>query len=331
MENVNKSLIILISLLSIILILSNQSRAYIKTKIVINDNNASQWLRQRIEENLTTIIQEVNRAAEENDSLNLTLISNHCLEEGKKSILDIFNETKFYTFKNEFNLPLICIENYSCYEIRGIKVNVELGETKASRLEYLVFTVNNMGLIEELRFATKENIIREIMEHGCADIENRQKILALIEQYRTAYNKKNIDFLEKIFAEDALIIVGLKLGNAPSDDTRIKMKVDDFQYVKRTKKEYLEKLKKNVFPRNAYIKVLFKEIEIKKLLNRDIYGIKVKQWWNSSTYSDSGYVFIMYDFEPPEPVIRVRTFQSAPLAVKKIFGLDDFEIIGKIN
>jgi len=43
---------------------------------------------------------------------------------------------------------------------------------------------------------------------------------------------------------------------------------------------------------------------------KGIYGVTVLQKWNSSRYSDEGYVFMMWDFRnPKKPQIHVRTWQ----------------------
>jgi hypothetical protein len=68
---------------------------------------------------------------------------------------------------------------------------------------------------------------------------------------------------------------------------------------------------KRCFKRNKYIDVSFEDIEVlKHPLSDKIYGVTLKQDWNSSTYSDTGYVFLMIDFTDEfEPCIQVRTWQ----------------------
>ena len=65
-----------------------------------------------------------------------------------------------------------------------------------------------------------------------------------------------------------------------------------------------------------------------------IYGVTMKQYWNSSTYSDVGYLFLMINFENElQPTIEVRTWQPDKYAdsgetIKReeIFKLEDFNI-----
>ena len=64
-----------------------------------------------------------------------------------------------------------------------------------------------------------------------------------------------------------------------------------------------------------------------------IYGVTVHQRWNSSNYSDEGYVFMVWDFtQPDEPQIHVRTWQPEFLDKgvrfdsRNVFTLGDFDL-----
>ena len=64
----------------------------------------------------------------------------------------------------------------------------------------------------------------------------------------------------------------------------------------------------------------------------DIFGVTLKQHWNSSNYSDVGYLFLMINFEDEmNPTIQVRTWQpdkynGKPLPREEVFSLDMFSI-----
>ena len=63
-----------------------------------------------------------------------------------------------------------------------------------------------------------------------------------------------------------------------------------------------------------------------------IFGVTLKQHWNSSNYSDVGYLFLMINFEDEmNPSIQVRTWQpdkynGKPLPRDEVFSLDMFSI-----
>ena len=60
----------------------------------------------------------------------------------------------------------------------------------------------------------------------------------------------------------------------------------------------------------------------------NIYGVTLHQTWQTSGYSDEGWLFLLWDFSDPEhPQIHVRTWQPDQLAAKDgVFALDDFFI-----
>ena len=100
------------------------------------------------------------------------------------------------------------------------------------------------------------------------------------------------------------------------------------QFIKLSKREYLNRLRR-VFQNNSFVRVIFEEIEIVRHPKYpEVYGIQVKQRWNSSTYSDAGYLFVMIDFEnPQQPLIHVRAWQPEKFADGSVIGLGDFDII----
>jgi hypothetical protein len=60
-----------------------------------------------------------------------------------------------------------------------------------------------------------------------------------------------------------------------------------------------------------------------------MYGISVVQYYDSSIYSDEGYLFLLIDFSTPEePMIHVRTWQprqATPDGAQ--IGIGDIEIL----
>ena len=84
-----------------------------------------------------------------------------------------------------------------------------------------------------------------------------------------------------------------------------------------------------MFKTNSFIKINFDNIEIiRHPKHEKIYGVTLKQRWNSSNYSDEGYLFLMFDFKNFErPIIRIRSWQPEPFEDGKIVSLGDFYII----
>jgi hypothetical protein len=76
------------------------------------------------------------------------------------------------------------------------------------------------------------------------------------------------------------------------------------------KQSYLKRLK-TIFGSNEFINVRFADNDIEKMGNGgELYGIQIHQDYYSSSYSDTGYLFLMIDMNnPSQPSIMVRTWQ----------------------
>ena len=105
------------------------------------------------------------------------------------------------------------------YQVREIKVKLE-SNNRDIKNEYLVFSLSSSYEIISLNYALEKHKYLNIIEQGAklGDSVNRQKILDFIETYRTAYNKKELQYIEKVFSDNALIIVGRVLQETDNED-----------------------------------------------------------------------------------------------------------------
>lgn len=120
---------------------------------------------------------------------------------------------------------------------------------------------------------------------------------------------KQLDYIESIFDDDALIIKGSYIRTA----TKGEMSNLDNKYVKLTrqsKQEYIRKLG-YLFRANQFININFAENDLMKAgKGGEVYGIQIKQEYHSSSYGDTGYLFLMVDLNDIEkPIIHIRTWQ----------------------
>ena len=182
-------------------------------------------------------------------------------------------------------------------------------------------------------FSVEEHHYQQIIAEGkkLEDLAYREKILHFIEIYRTAYNKKDLEFIEKTLSEDALIIVGYVIKTKKQDVNYLEKSYlgdEKIQFIRLGKYEYLQRLKK-VFSSNDFVNVEFEEINIQRHPQFDkIYGVQLKQKWQSSFYSDQGYLFLMVDFmEEEQPIIHVRAWQPEKFADGSTINIYDFEVI----
>ena len=65
------------------------------------------------------------------------------------------------------------------------------------------------------------------------------------------------------------------------------------------------------FKSNQFLNVCFADNEVSKMgVGGDLFGIQIHQDYYSSTYSDTGYLFLMVDMnDAKQPIIKVRTWQ----------------------
>jgi len=195
----------------------------------------------------------------------------------------------------------------------------------------LIFTPS--GMIDNLYFGLESQRYRSLLGEGksVTEFRRRQIILDFVENFRTAYNRKDLDYLQKVFSDNALIIVGkvIQVKTTDADFMEQNLGKARVELIRLNKVQYMESLN-NVFAKNEFVKVGFDEIEIfQHPKHEKIYGVTIKQRWVSSSYSDKGYLFLLIDFrDENRPEVWVRSWQPEKFTKKEdVLSLGDFEII----
>lgn len=169
----------------------------------------------------------------------------------------------------------------------------------------------------------------KILSGGLAesDSANRREILNYCEHFRSAYPTRDIDFLRQVFSNDALIIVGHTVSTNKSNESVVT--TDNVRYNIRTKGEYLDRLSK-IFKANKTINMQFSDFHIMRHPSIEgIYGVTLRQKYSSDSYSDDGFLFLLWDFRNRSmPTIHVRTWQPASSVTDsdEIIDLSDFNL-----
>lgn len=163
------------------------------------------------------------------------------------------------------------------------------------------------------------------------DADNRRMILNYVEHLRASYTTKDIDFLNQLFSDDALIIVGHVVKVAPRTGEN-RMLQDQVRFSVKTKKEYLERLQK-VFRTNKDIELKFSDFHISRHPSvKGIYGVTLHQQYRSDRYADDGWLFLLWDFRDKDaPQIHVRTWQPGFLDDKTPLSESEVVNIGQFN
>ncbi len=222
------------------------------------------------------------------------------------------------------NQPLQFVRQGKEVLCRSIPMSFSFKNSNKQFVEELVIRFDSTMKINELTFALGQKAIADLMSKTVWSDKVKLQIIDFIESYKTAYALKRLDYIEKIFSDDALIIVGsfLNVNTGEPNPYRTNRIV---KYNRYTKQEYIKKLKQ-AFGSTEFINLKFEENEVRKSgKGGEVYGIQIRQNFNSPNYADFGYLFLLMDFNnPTTPVIHVRTWQPEKNKDGSIYGLNDF-------
>lgn len=196
--------------------------------------------------------------------------------------------------------------------IRSFPVAFDFPRNHKKFVEAVVFSKDPGGKIENLSFALSERSYDDIMDkHNRWNEAEKRQLIDFIEHYKTSYSLKRIGYLEQIFSEDALIIVGGLLKKSKDKDLRDASKgFRQVAYKKLSKKQYIARLRQ-VFARKDYVNIQFGATQCRMSRVEGVYGVSIEQNYYSSNYSDKGHLFLVVDFRKKgKPQIHVRTWQT---------------------
>lgn len=308
---------LLLSLLAVFFINVFSGKAQEVSVVLTTDESFSnRAIIEKMQHNLSKVLSEINRAQKENRTLDIVNLS--LTDFAQRSLNMLWANIHFYCDDNEIVERCWIFNDGQEYMVSHIPLIIDVEGFGNGNYQEAVVEFDKRGYIQDFRFSLNAQL-SESMEHcgSVVEVERRMKILSYCERLRTAYNQKDIDYINMIFSDDALIITGTVVTAKPLDNQYAeKLKI---VYKKQNKQEYISNLKK-AFIRNKWIDVKFSEIANDKALggcagitksrNPNIYGVRLHQEWRSTNYSDTGYLFLLWDFtDEDKPVIHVRTWQ----------------------
>ena len=285
----------------------------------VSDGIDNAAIKSKIESEVSRMLSEINAAQEAGRSLNFSAMGN------------IGTNSPFVCTDEE--IIEHCLTTGSGYQVRNIPLMMKpTGEREFGEDEYqeAVISFDKQGNVESFYLSISMNLYMNVIKSNLelTDLRRRQLILDYVEQFRTAYNQKDINFLNQVFSDDALIITGKVITTKHAEG----FTSQKIQYNKQSKEQYIKNLR-GVFARNSYIKVTFDEIEVMRHpVNPNFYGVTLLQGWTSGKYHDDGYLFLLWDFtNESAPQIHVRTWQPDKIGGKslpkdEVFSLSDFDI-----
>lgn len=154
--------------------------------------------------------------------------------------------------------------------------------------------------------------------------EARLTLINFIEDYQTAYALKRSEYLNQIYSESALIIVGSVLKETKKTDNIQLNEKAKIKYDTLSKGQYMKRLDR-VFANNEFVNIRFTNTSFNTVNGvNNVIGVQLKQEYFSSSYGDVGYLFLMVDLRHEKPVIHVRTWQPNETPVDDIINDKSF-------
>lgn len=311
------------------------AHAYDRVSVQISDGIENAMVKAKMEHTMSNILTEANAAHEAGREMNYSSLGIPASVQGALSAL--WDNSPFVSMDTD--IVEHCISTHSGYQVRNIQLILK--PLKAGDIaddedyQEAVISFDKQGNLVSFYLSISTNLYMNVVRDNqeVTDLRRRQLILDYVEQFRTSYNQKDLNFLEAIFSDDALIITG-HVTKRTRDGIPLPDKVT---YLKQTKSEYLSRLRR-IFSANKQIRVTFDEIEVMRHpVNKDFYGVTLHQGYTSDHYHDDGYLFLLWDFrDEAHPQIHVRTWQpdsynadgngTKRIPKDEIFSLSDFDI-----
>lgn len=283
-------------------------------------------LKSTMERQISNLLTAINRAESNGTDINYSGIDIDNL--ASQSIGMMWNNVHFRVSEDDIVEHCLSIKasNGSVigYQVRNIPVDMKPFDNSYTGDLYQEVCINlgKNGSITDFNIAMGLNQYMKIIREGerLNDFDRRMQILHWVEQFRNAYCQKDINFMDAVFSEDALIVTGKVIKRVNYEGPKVTYSVMD-------KQQYLANLRR-VFARNSYINVHFDDITVVRHASKpNFYGVTLKQGWSSTTYSDEGIVFIVWDFTDEfNPKILVRTWQPMEVDDSEVFTLQNFKL-----
>ncbi len=296
-----------------------------KISVIITGTISNTSLKKKIETNTSYLFSAINDSYLSRRT-DLIINEKYATSNAIQEIKELWNENSFYCNTNTVKEHLL--DRNGVYQIRNIPCVFGNSEPMD-----IVISYASDGRVSDFHIALELHQYKSVMDaKGVVDQTRREIILNFIENLRTSYIKKDIDFIETLYSDNALIITGKRVtkidGN--NDYMRSNLTNKQVEYQISTKKEYIEHLR-SIFSNIPYLRLDFNSINVsrhKKYSN--FYGVLLKQHWTTLDYTDDGILFLLIQFnsDNDNPVIWVRTWQDAnETPEEEILGFHNFKIV----
>jgi hypothetical protein len=272
----------------------------------------------------STVLNKVTQAIRAKD---FTSVKSFFTDEG----WDMYEKLIHYGNARILDSPAIRFYQSGDYAYsRGLNMSFSFAHgVKKSFVEDVVFAFNTDAQICNIAFGLGRTAEDDILNKGVWSETARIAIMNFLENYKTAYALRRLEYIRTVFDDDAVIITGSVVkcnANIPSDDnTKYYGDNEIIRYNRQTKDEYLNNLQR-CFARNEFVNLRFTNNDVMKLgIGGELYAIQIQQDYYSSSYGDKGFLFLMVDINNSDkPLIKVRTWQPEKDSDFGLYGPGDF-------
>lgn len=307
--------------------------AQMDVKVTVTKGVDNAAVKQTIEQQASNVLSAFNAAVMEGKKIKDKLRERQVPKEMEQTLINMWQSSAMAVAVSEIKGDVLKLPTGG-YQMRDVPVSMLASDDDD---QDLVLNFDEQGILSNVYVALELHNYKNVIVEGITleDFTRRQIILDFVENFRTAYNRKDLEYLRQVYSNDALIITGKVLQKKPQQNDVMSQSLGavKVQQTVMNKEQYMANLKR-VFGKNSYINLRFEEVSVVKHPKRQqIYGVTLKQYWNSSTYSDVGYLFLLINFEDEiNPSIEVRTWQpdkfddGTPIPRDEVFSINDFNI-----
>ncbi|MGN0032526.1 MAG: hypothetical protein ACI358_01920 [Candidatus Limimorpha sp.] len=250
-----------------------------------------------------------------------------------ESVRSLFTNDGYQMFQSMLatsNCKIIATPSYKFLEFndivlcRSIPLRFDFNGN-ASFIRNLCLRINkDSGLVESIAFQLTDIAESDILSKDKWSQEAKLTLLNFLEDYQTAYALKRREYLNQIFSDNALIIIGSVFRESKKSDI-ISMKDEvKVKYDTLSKPQFINRLNR-IFDNNEFVNLKLSDTRFNTVNGiSNVIGVEVKQEYLSSTYGDIGYLFLMVDLRGDKPVIHVRTWQPKETPVDEKINANSF-------
>lgn len=238
--------------------------------------------------------------------------------------------TMFQSMLDSGNGKIIATPNYKFLNFNGDvicrSIPMEFNfDNHVSFVRDVVFRIDGKSmLIKSLAFRLTDIAESQILSKDKWSEDAKLTLVDFLEDYQTAYALKRREYINQIFSENALIIVGSVLKETKKSDNINMREEVKIKYDTLSKGQYITRLNR-IFDSNEFINLRFTETSFNTVNGiNNVIGVEVKQEYLSSTYGDIGFLFLMVDLRGEKPVIHVRTWQPKETPVDEKINANAF-------